>query len=140
MKGSSSLLHRLSKVCGNPDANLSHFEGGRGHFYLVFLRFVETLMQHYHTLKGSRSLLPSLFEVCGNPDATLSHFEGVKLTFTCPKPITATKNTITATKNTITAAKKQITAAKNQITAAKKPITAAKNPTTAAIILYRSFK
>ena len=103
-------------------------------------------MQPYHTLNGSRSLLLSLFKFCGNPDATLSHFEGVKLTFTCPKPITATKNTITAAKKPITAANKPITAAKNPITAAKKPITAAQNPITAAtkpitaaIILYRSF-
>ena len=73
LKGSRQLLLSLFKVCGNPDAPLSHFEGVEG--------FVKTQVQPYHTLKGSRSLLLSLFKVCGNPDAPLSQFEEVDVTF-----------------------------------------------------------
>ena len=76
LKGWKSRLPSLFKVCGNPDANLSHFELVEVTLAKSFLRFVEIQMQSYHTLKGSRSRLPSFFKVCGNPDATLSHFEG----------------------------------------------------------------
>ena len=53
LKGSGSILLSLFEVCGMPGCNSITLRRGRGHFYLVFLRFVEC------------------------HDATLSHFEGV---------------------------------------------------------------
>ena len=106
LKGSGSLSLGLFWFSGMPGATLSHFEWvrvfftryfwglwnarckpitlwrGLGHFYLVFLRFVDCQVQPYHTLKVSRSRFLGSFKVRGFSGATLSHFEGVRINFT----------------------------------------------------------
>ena len=78
LEGSASLLLSLLEVCGTQAATPSNFLqiyenketfmvwcnpialwGGQGHFYLVFLRFVEFRVHPYHTLEGSGSVLLS---------------------------------------------------------------------------------
>ena len=72
----------MFEVCEIQGATLSYFGGGRGHFYIVFLRFVEFKAQPYRTLMALRSIAPSIFVVRGLQGATLSHFGEAGVTFT----------------------------------------------------------